>query len=131
MDSRKDVLKQTGMVAAGVLLCSGVMVAVYAALGRFSLNVVISALVGSATIILNYFFMAVTVTLAADKAQAGEPAAGQKMIQLSSVVRLLLMGVVLFVAIKAGGNVLALVLPLAFLRPVLMIGEFFGKKGEA
>ena len=131
MESRKEVLKQTGIYAAGILLCSSLMVAVFAALGYFSLNVVLSALVGSITIILNYLFMAITVVLAADKAQKGEPAAGQKMIQLSGVIRLVLMGVVLFAAIKAGGNVIALVLPLAFLRPVLMLAEFFGKKGEA
>lgn len=130
MDSRKEVLKQTGMLAAGILLCSGLMVAVFAALGYFSMNVVISALVGSATIILNYFFLAVTVTMAADKAKQGEPAAGQKMIQSSSIVRLLVMGVVLLIGVKAGGNVLALALPLAFMRPVLLVMEFFGKKGE-
>lgn len=131
MDSRKEVLKETAIVAVGVLIFSALMVGVFAALDYFSLRVVISALVGSAVIILNYFFMAVTVTLAADKAQQGEPAAGQKMIQLSSVVRLLLMGVVLFIGVKAGGNVIALVLPLAFLRPVLMLSEFFRKKGES
>ena len=131
MDSRKEVLKETAIVAVGVLIFSALMVGVFAALGYFSLRVVISALVGSAVIILNYFFMAVTVTLAADKAQRGEPAAGQKMIQLSSVVRLVLMGVVLFIGVKAGGNVIALVLPLAFLRPVLMLSEFFRKKGES
>lgn len=131
MDSRKEVLKETAIVAVGVLIFSALMVGVFAALGYFSLRVVISALVGSLVITLNYFFMAVTVTLAADKAQQGEPAAGQKMIQLSSVVRLVLMGVVLFIGVKAGGNVIALVLPLAFLRPVLMLSEFFRKKGES
>lgn len=131
MDSRKEVLKETVVVTVGVLLCSGLMVGVFAALGHFSLNVLLSALAGSLTIILNYFFMAVTVTLAADKAQQGDPNAGRKMIQLSGVVRLLAMGVVLFAGIKLGGNVIALVLPLVFLRPVLMLGEFFRKKGEA
>lgn len=131
MDSRKEVLKQTGIVAIGVLLCSAVMVGVFALLGHFNIQVLISALAGSATIILNHFLMAVTVTLAADKAQKGETAAAQKMIQLSGIVRLVLMGVIVIVGIKAGGNVLALALPLLFLRPVLMLTEFFGKKGEA
>lgn len=131
MDSRKEVLKQTGIIAAGVLLCSGLMVGVFALLGHFSLKVVISALAGSMTIILNHFLMAVTVTLAADKAEKGDPAGAQKMIQLSSIVRLLLMGVIVFIGVKAGGNVVALALPLLFLRPVLMLTEFFGKKGEA
>ena len=41
----------------------------------------------------------------------------------------LLMGGLLLVGIKGGGDVIALVLPLLFLRPVLMLGEFFRKKG--
>ena len=127
---RKTVLKETGIAALGVLLCSGLMVGAFAALGKFSWNVVWSALGGSLTIIVNYFFMAVTVQLAADKAQQGQPAQGQRMIQLSGMVRLFVMGAVLFLGIKLGGNVLALVLPLAFLRPVLMLGEFFRKKGD-
>ncbi len=130
MDSRKAVMKETLLVTVGVLLCSGLMVGVFAALGKFSLNVVISALMGSLVIILNYFFLAVTVTLAADKAEQGKTEEAQKMIRLSPVVRLIVMAVALFIGIKAGGNVIALVLPLVFLRPVLMLGEFFRKKGD-
>ena len=131
MDSRKEVLKQTGIVAIGVLLCSALMVGVFALLNQFSPKVVISALAGSATIILNHFLMAVTVTLAADKAQKGDSTGAKKMIQLSGAVRLLLMGAMIFLGYKIGGNVIALALPLLFLRPVLMLTEFFGKKGEA
>lgn len=131
MDSRKEIMKEVGLAAVGVLICSGLMVGVFAALGHFSVNVLLSALLGSLTIILNYFFIAVTVTQATDKAQQGQPEAGRKMIQLSGVVRLVVMGVALFVGIKAGCNVIALVLPLVFLRPVLMVSEFFRKKGEA
>ena len=47
-----------------------------------------------------------------------------------STRQLALMGVLLFAGIKAGGNVIALVLPLVFLRPVLMLTEFFRKKGD-
>ena len=51
------------------------------------------------------------------------------MVQLSSTVRLVCMGVILFGGIKLGANVIALVLPLVFLRPVLMVAEFFWKEG--
>ncbi len=130
MNDRKNILKNTAIVALGVLLCAGVMVAVFAAIGRFSWNVLLSALTGSAVIILNYFFMAVTVTLAADRAEAGAAEQAKKMVQLSSLVRLVCMGIVLFAGIKLGANVVALVLPLVFLRPVLMLAEFFGKKAD-
>ena len=130
MDSRKDVMKELLLVTVGVLLCSAIMVGVFALLGKFSVNVLISALAGSFIIILNYFFLAVTVYLAAVKAQAGKSDEAKKMMRLSPMVRLVVMAAALFIGIKAGGNVIALVLPLVFLRPVLMVGEFFRKKGD-
>ena len=55
---------------------------------------------------------------------------GKKMVQLSSTVRLILLGLLLFAGIKLGGNVIALALPLVFVRPILMLVEFFRKKGD-
>ena len=130
MDSRKIVLKETVVIAIGELICSGLMLCVYAALGHFQLKVLWSALGGCAVMIANHFFMSVTVCLAADRAERGEVETAKKSVQLSSVVRLLCMGVALFVGIRLGADVIALVLPLAFTRPILMVGELFGKKGE-
>lgn len=118
------------MIGIGELICSGIMVGVFAALGKFSLAVLLSALAGSVIMTANYFFMAVTVSLAADKAEKGEVEQGKKMISLSSTVRLILLGILLFAGIKLGGNVIALVLPLVFARPILMLSEFFRKKGD-
>ena len=129
MDHRKTVLKETLAVAVGELVCSALMVGVFAALGYFQMNVLWGALAGSIVMIANYFFMAITVNLAADRAEKGEVTQAKKMVQLSSTVRLIVMGVALVVGIKLGANVIALALPLAFLRPVLMVTEFFRKKG--
>ena len=130
MDSRKIVFKETAIIAAGELVCSGIMVGVFSALGRFQMQVLWGALTGCAVMIVNYFFMAVTVSLAADRAEAGEMEQAKKMVQLSSTVRLVAMALILFVGIKLGANVIALVLPLVFVRPILMLAEFFGKKGD-
>ena len=130
MDSRKIVYQQTAVVALGELIASGLMVGVFAALGYFEMNVLWSAMAGAAVMTVNYFFMAVTVSLAADRAEAGEVQQAKKMMQLSSTVRLVLMGVALIGGIKLGANVIALVLPLAFTRPILMLAEFFRKKGD-
>ena len=129
MDHRKTVLKETGAVAVGELVCSALMVGVFAALGYFQMNVLWGALAGSIVMIANYFFMAITVNLAADRAEKGEVTQAKKMVQISSAVRLVFMGVALVVGIKLGANVIALALPLAFLRPILMVTEFFRKKG--
>lgn len=130
MDSRKIVWKETAIVAAGELIGAAIMVAIFAALDRFQMNVLWSALTGSMIMIVNYFFMAVTVSLAADRAADGQLEQGQKLIKLSSTVRLLAMAAALVLGIKLGGNVIALALPLAFARPVLLLAEFFRKKGD-
>ena len=129
MDSRKLVLTETAIVAAGDLVCAAVIVGVFAALGFFQWNVLWGALAGSAIVIVNHFFMAITVNMAADRAEAGETAQGKKMIQTSSVVRLVAMGVAVVVAIKLGVNAISLALPILLLRPMLMVIEFFRKKG--
>ncbi len=130
MDSRKIVFRETAIIAIGELICSGIMVGIFAALGYFRMNVLWSALAGSLIMTVNYFFMAVTVSLAADRAQEGQVQQGQKMVQLSSVIRLIAMAVALFIGIKLGANVIALALPLTFARPTLMLAEFFRKKGD-
>ena len=130
MDSRKIVYKETAVVAVGELVLSAAMVGVFAALGFYKMNVLWGALTGALVMIANYFLMAVTVSLAADRASRGDAKSAKSMVQLSGVVRLVLMGVAMVAAIKLGANVIALVLPLAFVRPILLLAEFFRKKGD-
>ena len=130
MDSRKIVMRETAAIAVGEVVLSAAMVGVFAALGYFQMNVLWSALAGCAVMIANYFFMAVTVNLAADKAALGDTQQAQKMIQLSSTVRLIVMGVALVVCLKLDANPIALLLPMLFARPILMLWGFFGKKEE-
>jgi hypothetical protein len=80
--------------------------------------------------IANYFFMAVTVSVAADRAEKGNVKQAKNLIKISSLLRLVFMGLTLVLGIKLGANVIALVLPLLFVRPVLLLAEFFRKKGD-
>ena len=130
MDSRKIVFKETAIVAAGELICSAVMVGVFIAVGHFEMNVLWGALAGCCIMIINYFFMAMIASLAADQAKKGQTQQAKKMIQLSSITRLVLMGLALFIGIKLNANVIALVVPLLFVRPTLLVAEFFRKKGD-
>lgn len=130
MDQRKVVLRESAVMAVGELICSALTVAVFAALGYFKMNVLWGVLTGSLIMIANYFFMAVTINLASDKAEAGQVKQAQNMVQISSAVRLLCMGAALVLGIKLGANAIALLLPLAFFRPILMVWEFFRKKGD-
>lgn len=117
-------------MAAGELILSAAMVGVFAALGRFQWSVLWGAVVGCLAMTANHFFLAVTVSLAADRAQAGDPKGAERSIQLSGIVRLVVIGVIVVIAIKLGCNPLAAILPLAFARPILMVAEFFRKKGD-
>lgn len=130
MDSRKIVFKETAIIAIGEIICSAITVGVFAAIGRFERNVLWGSLAGCGIIIANYFFMAVFASLAADRAAEGNTARAKKMIQLSSLVRLLMMGLLLFAGFKLGANTIALALPLLLLRPVMLVAEFFRKKGD-
>ena len=130
--SRKFVLKETALVFAGVMLGVALMCGVYALLGKFGMDVVLGGLVGGVVATANFFFMAVGAELAADKAEQDNVTGGKAMIQTSYIIRLAGMFIILFACAKSGWfNVVALVLPLVFVRPVLSLGEFFRKAGEA
>jgi hypothetical protein len=130
MDSRKFVLKQTAMIAIGQAICVAAMIGIFALLGQFNMAVLWGGLVGGILAILNFLFMAVGAMIAADKAEKQDVKGGQATIRTSMLVRLMLMALVL-VAFSVSGicNPLAMVLPLAFTRPILTLADFFGKAG--
>lgn len=131
MDSRKFVLKETAIVAAGQVICIGVMIGVFALLGKFNRSVWLGGVFGGILATANFLFMAIGATLAADKAQNQNVKGGQATIQGSYLLRMVLLFVLLFALVKSGlCNVFTVVLPLAFTRPILTISEFFRKSGE-
>lgn len=132
MDSRNYVLKESAMVLIGEVVCSAAMVGIFALLGDFGKPVVLGAAVGSAAAVLNFFFMAVSAMMAADKAEKQDVKGGQVLVRVSYLVRMVVLFLVLFAFARSGlCNVIALVLPLAFVRPIITIGEFFRKPGES
>lgn len=129
--SRKEVLKQTGLIAIGQAVDTAVMIGVFLLLRKFDMTVVWGALIGNLLAIGNFFFMALIATLAADRAEKQDVAGGQKLMKASYPLRLLVMaGVLVLCALKKEWfNVLALVLPLAFVHLTAMVTGFFQKKG--
>ena len=131
MTSKNTAFRETAPVLLGQLLCTAVMIGIFALAGKFQLSVLLGGLVGALIAIANFFIMSFVANLAADKAEAQDVAGGQKMIQLSYMGRMLGMFLVLIVLGKSGYfHALSLVLPLAFTRPILTIAEIFKKKGE-
>lgn len=131
MDSRKIVFKETAIVLVGQAICVAVMCGIYGMLGYFSTKVLLGGIAGALLAVLNFFFMAVGVSLAADRAQQQDVLDGQKLLKQIYPIRLLLLALILVACAKSGWfDILALVLPLLFVRPILTIAEFFRKKGD-
>lgn len=131
MQSRKIVFTQTAVVLVGQVICVAAMFGIYALLGYFSQKVLFGGIAGLVLATLNFFFMAVGTSIAADKAQAQNVKGGKAVLQLSMLVRYAVLFVVLFAFGKSGlCDLIALVLPLVFVRPILTFGEFFTKKGD-
>lgn len=131
MDSRRFVLKETAMILIGEILCCAAMVGIFALLGSFDLSVVWGAAVGASASTLNFFFMAIGASLAADKAQQQNVKGGEALVRSSYIIRMVVLFVVLFAFAKSGlCNVIAMVVPLIFVRPILTVAEFFRKSGE-
>ena len=132
MDSRQIVLKETGRIALGELVCVAVMLGVFGLLNRLDSSVWLGAAAGTVLAVGNFFFMAVTTGMAVDRAKEDDAKTGKRLVQTSQTVRLLVLAVLLFALGKSGlCNVLALLLPLAFIRPAMMVMEFFRKKDDA
>ena len=131
MDSRKFVFQETAVIAAGQVICVGAMYGIFALLGAFDSTVLLGGIVGAVLSLLNFFFMAVGATIAADKATNQNVNGGKATIKASYALRMVLLALVLFAFAKSGlCNVLAMVLPLAFVRPIITVAEFFRKPGE-
>ena len=131
MDSRKIVYRETGIVGIGQLVCLAVMYAVFALLGYFDRSVLLGGIIGTVLSVGNFFFMAVSASLAADKAVGQDVKGGSALMKGSYMVRLLVMFLLLFACVKSGlCNAFASVIPLFFVRPIITVAEFFRKSGE-
>ena len=131
MNVRKFILRETALLALGELVCSAAIVGVFAMLGHFSYKVILGAAIGVILAVGNFFFMAIASNAAADKAMEDDVKTGKSMVKASYGMRLLVIGVLLFVFAKSGHcNLLALVCPMLFVFPIITVIEFFRKSGE-
>ena len=132
MDSRKFVISETLIVLAGEIIGSAAMVGIFALLGKFDSTVLLGAVVGALAATLNFFFMALFASMAADKATEQKVAKGQALVRASYLIRMAVLFLVLFAFAKSGlCNVVTLVVPLIFIRLTLTIAEFFRKPGDS
>lgn len=126
---KQQTLRELAVIGAGELLVLGLICGAYALLGKLDGKVLLGGAVGAFTALLNYFLMAVCIYTAAARAEAGEPAKGKLLVNLSTLGRFALMAVILVVGAKSGAcDLLAMVIPLLAFRPLIFVGEFFRRK---
>ena len=116
-------------VMLGELLLTGLMLAVYALIGRFSLKVLWSAALGAGAVLLNFTVM-ILALLQAEK--RGSPEKGQLYVRATYALRLVLLAAVLILALKSKVfDPLATALPLCFQPIAVWLFELFRtmKKG--
>ena len=128
-NDKQQVLRELLIIAIGELLVLGLLCGAFALLGKLDGKVLLGGAVGAGTAVLNYFLMAVGVFAAADRAEAGDPARGKRIISLSMLGRYALMIAILVICAKSGFcDVVAMVIPIALFRVLLYAGEFFRRK---
>lgn len=130
METKKYLFHKTGLVAAGQLICCSFMAGIFTILGAFDRSVIYGAAAGAFIATANFFIMALCTGLAADRAANQDVKSGQRLIQMSYLGRLIGLFTLLALCAKSGAfHLVALVLPLAFTRPILTAVELFNRKG--
>lgn len=130
MDPRKFIIKETALLALGEAVCVAAMAGIYALMGSLDYKVLLGGAIGLAIAVGNFFFMAISSDMAAEKAMEQDVKGGKAAVKVSYTLRLIIMGVLLFVFAKSGHcNALAMVCPLIFVFPILTVIEFFRKAG--
>ena len=108
------------------ILLSGVMLGVYAVIGRWSMKILWSAALGTGLVLLNFAVMIFSLILAE---RTSSPARGQLAARGNFVLRMIVLIVVLVLALKSGNfDPLATLLPLCFMRIALFSGTLIKKK---
>lgn len=129
MDVRKFVIHKTALVLTGQAVCIFIMLGIFALLGRLDRSIILGGICGGIISAANFFFMAVGVTVAADKVQQQNVQRGKATIRASYIGRMIVISLLLFALAKSGScDVFAMVIPLAFTRPILTLSEFFRKE---
>ena len=129
METRKYVLSQVLGMLIGELILSAGMVAVFAVLGYYDTGVLLGAAAGSLIAAANHAILVLGVVAASAKAANQDVKGGQAAVQLSYMGRLIGLFLVLAVCAKTGVfNLLALVIPILFSRPILTVLDHINQK---
>jgi len=105
---------------------TGIMIGVYALIGKLTGKVLLGAALGTAAALVNFAVM----TLSVVRAESAEsPERGALQVRLNYIIRMIVLAAVLIVALKSKiFDPVATVLPLCFIRIAIFVSELFRKK---
>lgn len=132
MKSRRFILRETALLLLGEAVCVAAIVGMFALLGKLDYKVILGGALGALLAVGNFFIMAIASDAAADKAMEQDVKTGKAAIKASYGLRMIVIGVLLFLFAKSGHcNLIAMVVPLFLVFPIIIVIEFFRKSGEA
>ena len=124
---QETVLRETKRIAVGVFSMLAIMLIVYAALGRFSLAVLLGGLIGALYAVLNFLLLGMTVQKVAEMREENEELARMQMkssYNMRMVIMILLIVVAFALPFVDG---LACMIPMLFPRLTILVLQLTGK----
>lgn len=124
---QETVLRETKRIAVGVFSMLAIMLVVYAALGRFSLAVLLGGLIGALYAVLNFLLLGMTVQKVAEMREGNEELARMQMkssYNMRMVIMILLIVVAFALPFVDG---LACMIPMLFPRLTILVLQLTGK----
>ena len=124
---QETVLRETKRIDVGVFSMLAIMLIVYAAMGRFSLAVVLGGLIGALYAVLNFLLLGMTVQKVADMREENEELARMQMkssYNMRMVIMILLIVVAFALPFVDG---LACMIPMLFPRLTIFVLQLTGK----
>lgn len=128
----RRIAKESSMFAICEAVFCVIMVVILAFVYKFDLSVVLGAVAGWVIALAYYVSIIICVNLAAEKAKMQDVEGGQKLMRMSYSLRMIGMFVALVLcAITGIFDILALALPMLFVRPATAVADALRKRGSA
>ncbi len=125
-----SIWKETGIMALGQALCVAVMVCIFALLDKYDISVLIGGIVGGFLGIAYFLSMVVCANIATKKALEQDVKGAQLLMQMFYALRMVgLFGALVLCALTKQFNLLALALPIVFVRPIMGVTDLIRRKG--
>ena len=126
----KKIAKESALfILCETALCI-LMLVIFALVNKFNLSVILGAIAGWIVSIFYYMSIIIFVDMAAAKAENNDVEGGQKLLQRSRSVRMVgIFLVLILLAITKVFDIVALAVPLLFVRPSVAIADACLRKG--